>query len=101
MEQAQKNAIGVAIKVTIEEDGSAVDVSAATTKELVFKKPNGTTVTKTAAFVNTGSDGKIKYVTESGFLDLVGYWQVQGNVAFSGGFSGRSDIQKFQVLGNL
>lgn len=101
MESVQKSAIGVAIKATIIEDDVAVDVSAVSTKELVFRKPAGTIVTKSAAFVTDGLDGKVQYVTESGFLDAIGAWEVQAYVVFPGGFNGRSDIQSFEVRENL
>ncbi len=103
MEQVQLSAIGVAIVCTLTEDGSAVDVSAVTTKQVILKKPDsaGTVVTKTASFTNSGTDGKIQYTTIAGDLDTVGIWQVQGAVIFSGGFNGRSDIQQFEVKPNL
>lgn len=103
MEQVQKNAIGVAIIATIQEDGALVNVSTVTTKQLIFRKPDlvGTLVTKTASFTTNGSDGKIQYLTEANFLDTPGVWKYQGYVVFPGGFDGRSDVQSFEVKDNL
>jgi len=101
MESVQKNAVGVAIRATITEDDVAVDVSAVTTRELVFQKPDGTTETTTAVFTNTGTDGKIQYVTEAAFLDTPGVWSVQGSVVFPAGFVGRSEVGSFEVLDNI
>ena|SRR3990167_7772613 len=101
MEEVQQDAIGVDIIVTIVEDGVAVDVSAVTTKQLIFTKPNNVSVTKTAAFTTDGVNGKIEFTSDSGFLDLSGVWSVQGYVVWTGGFNGRSVIQQFQVKPNL
>lgn len=101
MEALQKSAIGVAIIATVKEDNAAVNVSSVTTKQLVLKKPDGSTVTKTAAFVTDGTDGKLQYVTISGDLDTAGTWEVQANVVFPSGFNGRSDVQSFEVRDNL
>ncbi len=101
----QKDAVGAVIEVTILEDTAALDVSTVTVKQLVFRKPGGTVVTKTASFSSDGTDGKLKYVTESGFLDEKSggqNWKVQAAVTFPGsGFSGRSEVVEFQVKGNL
>jgi hypothetical protein len=101
MEVVQKEAINVAVIATIVEDGEVVDVSTVTTKELVFRKPNGTTLTKTASFFTDGTDGKIQYLAETDFFDVVGFWKVQGYVIFPAGFNGRSLINIFQVRDNL
>src|SRR5262245_42640865 len=101
MESVQKEAIGVAIICTIKEDGVAVDVSTVSTKQIIFRKPDGSTVTKTATFTSGGTDGKIQYTTVSGFLDMVGVWECQGYVVFAAGFDGRSDVQQFKVDANL
>lgn len=101
IEKAQKSAIGVVIQVTILEDGVAVDVSTVTTKQIIFRKPDGPAVTKTASFVNSGTDGKLKYTTIAGDLNESGLWDVQGYVVFAGGFDGRSDITQFEVEDNL
>lgn len=101
MESIQKSAIGVAIICTITEDGTAVNVSTVSTKQVILQKPDGTSVTKTASFTNTGTDGKIQYTTISGDIDTIGIWGVQGAVIFSGGFNGRSDVQQFEVKDNL
>lgn len=101
MESVQQNAIGVAIIATVKEDGVVVNIAAVSTKQLVFKKPNGITITKTASFVTDGTDGQLQYITEADFLDASGLWRVQGYVLFPAGFNGRSDITTFQVRDNL
>ena len=70
-----------------------VDITSATvTKNLVFKKPNGTKVTKAATFGDgttaaggSGVEGILAYTTVAGFLDATGEWAVQGQVALTAG----------------
>lgn len=101
MQTVQLNDVGVAVKGPVVEDGSTVDVSAVTTKQLIFKKPNGVTVTKSASFITTGSDGQIQYITQAGDLDVAGQWEVQAIIGFPGSFAGRSRKGKFEVLDNI
>ena len=66
-------------------DKQALDVSSASEITFNFKKPDGTTVTKTktaaqVVFTNSGTDGKARYVTTSGFLDTKGKWMYNGFV---------------------
>jgi hypothetical protein len=96
------NNIGVLIKVTINDCGtdSAVDISTATTKQLIFTKPSGTKVTKSASFFTTGTDGILTYTTVSGDLDEIGTWQFQGYVVI-GTNEFTSTIDTFKVERNL
>lgn len=100
-DKLQKDAVGVAIIATLtDEDGAALDVSAATTINLIFKKPDGTNVIKTASLFNDGTDGKVAYVTETGFLDQVRDWRMQCYIELPN-FTGTTDIGTFIVGGNL
>lgn len=78
----QLNNIGVLFKVTIKECGetSGKDISTATTKQLIFKKPSGEILTKTASFFTDGTDGIITYTSVSGDLNEIGTWEFQGFV---------------------
>lgn len=95
------NDIGTVFKVTVkDENDEIVDVSAATTRELLFRKPDGTILTKTALLVNTGTDGQIKYTTEDGDLDQHGSWSLQAYIDL-GSSELHSDIHKFKVYKNI
>jgi len=101
-QELQMNAVNAKIEITNVEDGAVLDVSTVTTKEIVFKKPNNTIVTKTAAFTTTGVDGKIKYMTEPAFLDQAGTWYLQAHLVFpASGYDGRGAIGVFIVKANL
>lgn len=78
--------IGTVIEMTVtNQDDAVVDLSTATTKQIILKKPDGTKLTKTASFVTDGTDGKLSYTTASGDIDQSGPWQLQAYVVLSGG----------------
>jgi hypothetical protein len=87
---------------------TAVNISTATTKQLIFRKPNGIEVTKAAAFVDDGADGEIEYDPDDDvalddpgdFLDVAGPWKVQGRVVMAGR-TYSSDVHRFEVHPNL
>lgn len=75
----------VTFRVTVtDQDGSAVDVSGASTKQIKLRKPSGTVLTKTASFTTDGSDGKIEYQTANTDLDVAGVWGIQAYVVGTG-----------------
>jgi hypothetical protein len=81
-------------------DGTAVDISGATAKQMVFKKPSGTTLTVSADFVNTGTDGLIKYMIVDGDFSEVGTYKAQAIVTV-GGYIWHSNFESFRVYRNL
>lgn len=93
-----KNDLGTRFQITVTEAGVAVDISSATLIQLIFRKPDGTIITKTAVFVNTGTDGKMEYVTQAAFLVDPGRWSLQGAVTFSASQSWRTLAIDFLVL---
>lgn len=95
------NDIGTTFSVTVVDEYSVVvDLSGVLTKQLLFKKPGGTILTKNASFVTDGTDGKIKYLSQSGDLDQYGKWSLQAFVDF-GDTEWYSDIHKFTVYKNV
>ena len=79
---------------------SILDISSATTKELIFKSPLGIVKTKTASFTTDGTDGKIEWTTVAADLDVIGEWKLQAYIVLPSG-SWRSDIGCFTVYENL
>lgn len=75
--------VGTTIKIRVVEDDLPVDVSACTSKQIIFEKPDTSVVTKDAEFTTDGSDGYIEYVTVSGDLDQTGLWSLQGYIQFT------------------
>ena len=105
IEEAHVSDIGTVFRVTvydIDSGGttSALNISAASTKQLIFGKPDGTTLTKTATFTTDGSNGQIEYSTVSGDLSKAGTWSLQAYIVTSGG-EWRTDVGTFKVYENL
>ena len=93
--------IGTVFRLTIvNELEETINISAATTTEIRFEKPDKSTVDKAAAFATDGSDGEIEYVTISGDLDMSGKWRIQAYIVTPVG-EWRSEIETFWVQENL
>lgn len=95
--------IGTILRLTIrDQDKAAIDVSGATTKQIILRKTDqSTTLTKTASNFSDGTDGIIQYTTVSGDLTPAGPWKIQGRIVLSGGADFRTEIKDFDVIGNL
>lgn len=92
--------IGVRFTVTIKDGEDIVDVSSASLKQLLFQRPNGSILTKTASLFSDGTDGIIIYTTTSGDLSEAGNWKLQGYVEF-GSSHYHSDVVTFRVHRNI
>tara|TARA_B100000745_G_C19786294_1_gene257842 strand:- start:62 stop:373 length:312 start_codon:yes stop_codon:yes gene_type:complete len=93
--------IGTKFIVTVKDDTSVINVSGATTKEIVFKKPSGTKVTAAASFESDGTDGVLSYTTTGTELDETGTYKIQAHVVLSAGNDFHSDISTFKVYRNI
>lgn len=100
MDEIHKHDVGTILRLTITDDGVAVDVSGSATKQIELRKPSGAVLLKTAAFTNAGVDGKIQYTTIAGDLNEVGDWQMQAKVTFASS-SWKSSIATFTVHDNV
>ena len=105
IEQAHVNDIGTIFRVTVYDTTSTggseiADISGATTKQFTFKRPDGTTFTKTAVFTTDGSDGDIQYLSVDGDLDIAGTWHLQAYVVSSAG-TWNTEVGHFKVYENL
>ena len=104
-EPAHVNDIGTIFRVTVYDatstGGSAIaNISAASTKQMIFSRSDGTTFTKTAVFTTDGSDGDIEYVSVDGDLNMAGTWHLQAYVVTPAG-NWRTDVGHFRVYDNL
>lgn len=104
-EPAHVNDIGTTFRVTVYDatstGGSAIaNISAASTKQMIFSRSDGTTFTKTAVFTTDGSDGDIEYVSVDGDLNMAGTWHLQAYVVTPAG-NWRTDVGHFRVYDNL
>lgn len=100
--------IGTIFEITLKDEGNSpeiVDISTASTKDVVFKNPAGVSQTKTGAFTTDGTDGKLQYASEAGFLAGEGIWYIQAHIIL-GTASPKdaewySDIGSFECFPNL
>ena len=92
--------IGVNFNITVMNGTAVLNVSNANSINIIFQKPDGSDLIKTATLVTNGTDGNIRYTSVSGDLDQIGTWQIQARVNFGASvFS--TDIQKFKVYRNI
>jgi len=71
-------------KLRIVEDGGPVDLTAFTTRQMIFRTPDGATLTKTASFDTNGVDGVLRYEVLTGDIATPGRWLVQARVSRTG-----------------
>lgn len=89
--------VGTVFEATVKDEASViVDISSATVRRLKFRTPDGRLLTKDAVLVNTGTDGKMKYTSVAGDLDVAGLWRVQGYVEIGTG-KWHTDVHEFDV----
>ena len=98
--QIHKDAVGTKLLVTVTDDGSAVDISAASSLVIFIKKPDGTVLDRTGVLNTDGTDGKMYYLTVVGDLDVAGNYKIQGKVVISAG-TFYTSISNFKVHCNL
>lgn len=68
------------VLTAIGEKNFFTDISDATDLSVIFKKPSGDILTKTAQFLNDGTDGRFVAVTEIGDINEAGRWEFQGKI---------------------
>lgn len=100
MDEVRLNDIGTVFRATFYDGSDVVDISTASTKQLIFRKPDGVSVTKDGSFYTNGTDGKLQYVSASGDLSAAGLWKLQGYIVI-GTNQHHSDIYTFRVHTNL
>lgn len=71
------------IKKRVSGVDSVVDISAATSKKIIFRDAAGTIFERTASFKTDGTDGKISYTTISGDIAVSGTLKYRGVVVLS------------------
>jgi len=96
-EDVHLNDVGTVFRLTVLDDGAAVDLSEATTKQILFKKPSGLLLTKSAEYYTDGLDGIIDYTSASGDLSELGEWQMQAYIVTNTS-SWHGTVEEFRVF---
>jgi len=94
------NDIGTIFRVTAVEDDNVVDLSDQTELLIIFQKPDGIIVSKTAALTGDGSDGQFEYISVDGDINQLGGWKIQGKITLPT-WVGRTSTGQFEVTENL
>ena len=81
-EKVQLNStVTIIVRFKRKSDGSDLDISSATTKEIILKSPAGTRTKNPGDFVTDGVDGQLKLETSMGELKE---WRIQGYAVIDG-----------------
>lgn len=88
--------IGTIFEVVVKENAVVVPISAATVKNIKFRKPSNEILEKTASFKTNGTDGTIIYTAVEGDLDEAGLWEIQGYIELPG-WKGHTQKGQFYV----
>lgn len=80
---------------------TVVNVNGAGVIQIVFRKPDGTAVVKSASNTTDGTDGKIQYTSLVNVIDTLGIWSYQAYVELTATKKYRSSIHEFRVVDNL
>lgn len=91
--------VDTTIRVAFEDDGSATDISSATTKNVILKAPSGVLKTFAGSYAtaSNGTDGLLEYVTTTDAdLDEAGAWLAEGEIA-KGSQHWKSSVLAFMV----
>lgn len=75
----QRNDRGLPIEVQVLRSGAPMDISSATTREIIIRK-GATVKVFPAAFTGSGTDGLIRYSPVDGDLSPAGRWEIQAHV---------------------
>jgi hypothetical protein len=95
-----ENDVGTAFELTITDADGVVNLSGATTLQIVFQPPLCDKITKTASLKTDGSDGVVRYVTQAGDLVGIGVWKCHARVVLPSG-DWFSDEYTFRVYPRL
>ena len=79
---------------------TAVDISGATTYDVIIQRPDRTTVTRAGTFTTDGTEGKLYLDSISGDLSIAGTYYIQADIALPS-WVGKSSIGEFEVEDNL
>lgn len=83
--------VGAVLRLTIERDGTALDISGAGTKTIKVYDPDRVlAATITATFTNTGTDGQLQATLTSACFDRAGTWTAVAYLGSLSGFSGHT-----------
>ncbi len=87
---------GTILRITLMRGKTPVDISTSTIRTIRFFRPDSGKIEKSVVLTTDGTDGKLEYVVEAGFLVELGTWKLQGYVEMPAG-KWSSSIGTFRV----
>lgn len=76
-----------------------VDLSTATTKQMVFTDPDGIeTIVSASALNGSGTDGILRYINTSIPITKTGFWKYRAKLTLTGGSIYQSNDSIFEVI---
>lgn len=81
--------------------GAPVDISTATTLEMIFARADRSAMVRTAVFTTDGVDGRLNYQFQLGEVQSAGGWRAQARAVLASGAEYKSAVRAFDVLHNL
>lgn len=96
----QVGATNLLVELEIRNEYAPLNISGATTKNIIIEKPNDTIITASGSFTTDGTDGLLYYRTVAGDLDQAGTYNVQAYLVLPD-FVGYSTPVSFTVYANL
>lgn len=77
---------GIYLQILVTEDGTnGVNISTATTKQLILKPPRGAYIHRAADFSTDGTDGLLRYLVVDELDGEAGPWRLYGKVIMPDG----------------
>lgn len=93
--------VGTKLQITIkDQDGTVVDLSSCTAKQIKFVKGDGSTATEDLTFLTDGTDGRVYYTFDSDDINISGVWKYQAIITYATGVW-HSNIGRITVKPNL
>ncbi len=98
----QVSSIGIVIEYQVLTSlGLPKDLTGATGKKFIMKRPDRVVIERDADFSTDGTDGMLKYTTVAGDAFPHGTWQIQPYYVLPDGFDGRAEVKVFDLEANL
>ncbi len=92
--------VGTQLIMTVKDDGAVVNISSASDLDVIIRKPDGVSYSKTGTLYTDGTDGKMSYTSITGDFADAGNYKIQGKVVLGSG-TYYTSISHFKVFCNL
>jgi len=76
---------------------TGIDLTTASTHNLLAKRPDETTTTFTGTLTATPTDGLIEFEPTSNDFDQEGHWEIQAHVILADGTNTRGRVAELQI----